>query len=301
MEGLGNDFIVVDLRAAPAPAWLDDGALIARLCDRHRGVGADGVLAILPPSPGVAAAARMRVRNADGSEAEMCGNGLRCVALYLLDEQPGTAEILAELMIETGAGVRRCGRPDAAVATPQQAGREAIEVSMGPPRLRRAEVPMLGPADEPCIDQQLRVGGEELRVTAVSMGNPHAVLFAPPGVSGAALRALAERLGPSLEAHPSFPRRTNVELCQRHGSDDYEVVVWERGCGITQACGTGACAVAVAATQLGYAAVDRWLRVRLLGGTLHIRVLAAGADVHMRGPARYVFRGQLEPLPGCPT
>ena len=297
MEGLGNDFVVVDLRRGPVPAWLDDGAAIARLCDRHRGVGADGVLAILPPRPGVAAVARMRVRNADGSEAEMCGNGLRCVARYLFEQAqplPKDAAPPRWLAIETAAGVRRCElhlRP-APPADPL-AGCE-IEIAMGAPALGRATVPMLGPP-EPCLDEPIQVGGETLRITAVSLGNPHAVIFVPAGVSGADLVALARRIGPQLESHPAFPQRTNVELCHQLTPEQLEVVVWERGCGITQACGTGACAVAVAACRLGRAPLDRWLQLHLPGGALGIRVLPVEQDVLMRGPARTVFWGHLPP------
>jgi diaminopimelate epimerase len=290
MEGLGNDFVVIDLRQGAVPDWLEDRAAIARLCDRHRGIGADGVLAVLPPRPGVTAAARMRVRNADGSEAEMCGNGLRCVARYLAEADLGGQN---PLYIETGAGVLRCtltGSP----AAPDP----LVEVAMGAPRLLRAAVPMLGPADEPCLDEPVALPGlapapAQVRLTAVSMGNPHAVIFAPAQVRGPALRALAEQLGPQVEHHPLFPSRTNVELCQRHGPADYEVVVWERGCGITQACGTGACAVAVAACRLGLAKADAWLTMELLGGPLQVRVLPQERDVLMRGPARKVYSGRL--------
>ena len=292
MEGLGNDFIVVDLRSGAPPAWLDDGAAIRRLCDRHRGVGADGVLAVLPARPGVAAVARMRVRNADGSEAEMCGNGLRCVARYLFEESPPPSLGLT-LDIETGAGVLRCELHRAAKSNLAASDELEIEIAMGAPRLQRAALPMLGPPTALCLNEPLVIAGDELRLTAVSMGNPHAVVFAAADVSGAALVALARRIGPELELHPLFPQRTNVELCHRRAANDYEVVVWERGCGITQACGTGACAVAVAACRLGLSPVDHWLRIELPGGPLQVRVLPGERDVRMRGPARSVYRGHL--------
>ncbi len=296
MEGLGNDFVVMDLRQAPPPRWLDDRAVIARLCDRHRGVGADGLLAVLPPRPGVAAAARMRVLNADGSEAEMCGNGLRCVARYLFEQAPVPTQAEPTLAIETAAGVLRCELHLRREGQPDPFDGCEIEIAMGAPRLLRAEVPMLGPPAEPCVDEPIVIGGETLRITAVSMGNPHAVIFVPAGVTGADLLALARRVGPPLSAHPAFPQRTNVELCHRRSAAEYEVVVWERGCGITQACGTGACAVAVAACRLGHAPPDRWLKIQLLGGVLGVRVLPAEHDVRMRGPARPVFWGRL-PMP----
>lgn len=299
MEGLGNDFIVVDLRHVPPPRWLDDRAAIARLCDRHRGVGADGILAVLPPRPGVAAVARLRVRNADGSEAEMCGNGLRCVARYLFEQVLPVGQALPVLAIETAAGVLGCELHLRGDSQPDPFDGCEIEIAMGAPRLARAAVPMLGPPAEPCVDEPIVLGGdggETLRITAVSMGNPHAVIFVPDGVAGADLVALARRVGPQLESHPAFPQRTNVELCHRRAADEYEVVVWERGCGITQACGTGACAVAVAACRLGHAPRDRWLKLQLLGGVLGVRVLLAEQDVRMRGPARPVFWGRL-PVP----
>jgi diaminopimelate epimerase len=305
MEGLGNDFLVLDFRATAAPAWLDDCLTITRLCDRHRGVGADGVLAVLPARPGVAAVARMRVLNADGSEAEMCGNGLRCVAKYLFEHDPalaerptpglGAAPCGPSLEIETGAGVLRCELPSTATDRPTAlaAGEREIEIAMGAPRLQRAAIPMGGPVAELCLDEPLVVAGEALRLTAVSMGNPHAVVFVPADVSGHALYALAQRLGPQVERHPLFPQRTNVEFCHRRTAEEYEVVVWERGCGITQACGTGACAVAVAACRLGLSAVDRWLTIQLPGGPLQIRVLPGEREVKMRGPARSVYWGRL--------
>ena len=306
MEGLGNDFIVVDLRQVPPPRWLDDRAVIARLCDRHRGVGADGILAVLPPRPGVAAAARLRVRNADGSEAEMCGNGLRCVARYLFEQTlqvgqalpveqrlpAGAAPVLA---IETAAGVLGC---ELHLRSERQAdpfdGCE-IEIAMGAPRLARAEVPMLGPPAEPCVDEPIvlgGVGGETLRITAVSMGNPHAVIFVPAGVTGADLLALARRIGPQLETHPAFPKRTNVELCHRRAADEYEVVVWERGCGITQACGTGACAAV--ATGIRDGLLERRVQVDLPGGTLFVSWDGPGNRLLLEGPAEVSFTGQFE-------
>jgi diaminopimelate epimerase len=166
---------------------------------------------------------------------------------------------------------------------------------MGVPHLERAAIPMLGPAAAVCLAEPLTVAGEALQLTAVSMGNPHAVVFVP--LSGPALYDQAQRLGPQVECHPLFPRRTNVEFCHRRSAQEYQVVVWERGCGITQACGTGACAVAVAACRLGLSETDRWLRIELPGGTLQVCVSAspdqgAGA-VKLRGPARRVYRGQL--------
>ncbi|MFO0573562.1 MAG: diaminopimelate epimerase [Polyangia bacterium] len=312
MEGLGNDFIVVDLRDLPdprgphdtesgsaAPPWLDDDAVIRALCDRHRGIGADGVLAILPAPAGSPAAARMRVRNADGSEAEMCGNGLRCVARFLVDHdrgEPGRAGPLArarDFLVETGAGRLRCvlhgepGGPD-----------DSVEIAMGAPRLRRREIPMRGEPESLCIAQPLQLAdGSSLVLTAVSMGNPHAVCFVdgePAAHERSDLHALAARLGPEVERLPLFPQRTNVELVRPAGDGVFSTVVWERGCGLTLACGTGACAVAVAACRTGRAAYGRWLTVVLPGGPLQIHVRPDESDVLLRGPARPVFRGEVD-------
>lgn len=280
-HGLGNDFVVVDLRGAQrdgdAP-WPEDEPVVRALCDRQFGVGADGVLPILPPvSDG--ADARMRVLNADGSEAEMCGNGLRCVAKYLYERDPALRR--DRLVIDTGAGALACDMTaeDGRVAT--------VTVNMGRPRLTRGEIPMTGPAGERCLGAPLEVGGRELAIHAVSMGNPHAIAFVDE--TGAALRALAERVGPSVEHHAWFPQRTNVEFARVHGPTSIELVVWERGCGITSACGTGACATAVAACLADHARPGTEIEVRLLGGPLYITVADDYSTVFMRGPAAHVF------------
>jgi diaminopimelate epimerase len=283
-QGLGNDFVVVDLRRGEPRPSPNDLALAAKVCDRHFGIGGDGVLAVLPATtPG--AHGRMRVLNSDGSEAEMCGNGIRCVAKFLYDRDPALR--LSPLRIDTGAGVLACHvtpGPDGLV--------ESVAVDMGRPRLTRGEIPMLGAAGERCVAESLRLGGRDLVVTAVSMGNPHAVLFVDQ--TGAALRALAEALGPRIETDPTFPRRTNVEFARVTDHGDLELVVWERGCGITLACGTGACATAVAACLTGRAQAGREIGVDLLGGRLAITVAPDLTGVTMRGPARLVFDGQID-------
>ncbi|MGE5185571.1 MAG: diaminopimelate epimerase, partial [Acidobacteriota bacterium] len=192
-QGLGNDFIVVDLRGERGPdaAAVQEPGVVRALCDRQFGIGADGVLAILPASDAVA---RMRVLNADGSEAEMCGNGIRCVVQELHD-RGGVAE--RELAIETGAGRLVC-----------QLGDDGVTVAMGAPRLRRGEIPMTGPAGERCIEQPLSIPGHGARAfTAVSMGNPLAVTFVD---SLDDARRLAPVIGPIVEHHATFPQRTNV-------------------------------------------------------------------------------------------
>jgi diaminopimelate epimerase len=244
-HGLGNDFLVVDLRAvAPeeSVAWQDPTAVKA-LCDRQFGVGGDGVLAILP-AVSAGADARMRVLNADGSEAEMCGNGLRCVVKHLFDQDPSVRK--EALVIDTGAGPLRCEIHSSGTHA------RAVTVDMGRPRLTRAEIPMTGPGGERCVDQPIDIPGdtETRKVTAVSMGNPHAVVFVDqPGEH----RRLARAIGPALETHAWFPKKTNAEFAHVHSPREIHLIVWERGVGITNACGTGACATVVAACLTGRA------------------------------------------------
>jgi diaminopimelate epimerase len=283
-QGLGNDFVVVDLRAGEPAPTPNDPAAAERLCDRHFGIGADGVLPILAATV-AGADARMRVLNADGSEAEMCGNGIRCVAKFLHDRDPAMRR--SPLRIETGAGVLAC-----AVTTGADGLVDTVAVEMGRPRLGRGEIPMTGAAGERCLEQPLEVAGRALSITGVSMGNPHAIAFVDE--TGAALRRLAETVGPSVETHAWFPRRTNSEFARVHAPDDIELVVWERGCGITLACGTGACATAVAACLTGRARPGREIGVRLPGGRLGVTVAPDYSGVTMRGPARLSFEGSVE-------
>jgi diaminopimelate epimerase len=229
VEGLGNDFLVVDLRPGkPAQALADIATrpeIVRALCDRNFGVGGDGVLAILP---GDAGDARMRVLNADGSEAEMCGNGLRCVAKLLYDTDPALRR--NPLRIDTGAGLRECKLE----VKKQRA--TTVTVEMGVPQLAPRLVPVASDAPR-LVRAPLRVGGRDFAFTAVSMGNPHAVIFVDDPAAN--LRELAATFGPLIETDARFPRRTNVEFAARRGPDsnrEIDVVVWERGCGITLAC-----------------------------------------------------------------
>jgi diaminopimelate epimerase len=292
-QGLGNHFVVVDLRGGEPTPTPNDPHAAERICEPHFGAGADGVLPILPATvPG--ADARMRVLNADGSEAEMCGNGLRTVVKHLYDRDPSLRKPL--LRIETGEGVLACS------VTPGADGlADTVSVEMGRPRLTRAEIPMIDPvasgltvggAGERCIEQTLDIAGRATLITAVSMGNPHAITFVSE--SGAALRTLAETYGPPLEHHVAFPRRTNAEFAHVISPEHIELVVWERGCGITFACGTGACATAVAACLTGRAKVGTEIRVQLLGGPLAITVAPDYSGVTMRGPARLVFDASMD-------
>jgi diaminopimelate epimerase len=271
-HGLGNDFVVLDRRQTGVDI---DAETSRRMCDRRRGIGADGVLALLPSKSGLA---RMVVHNADGSIAEMCGNGLRCAVKYLVDHSGTRPE---RIHVETGAGVLSC------VPTYGPGGVDEVDVSMGPARLVAANLPS-GATGQPFLEAPVP-GHPGLRGTAVSMGNPHLVLLDRPLDE-------AERLGPTLERHPGFPDRTNVEFA-RVDPDGLTLVVWERGCGLTQACGTGACATATAAVLAQRLPADAWLRVTLPGGDLSIRVPADLSDIRLRGPATFVFEGVVA-LPG---
>jgi diaminopimelate epimerase len=280
-HGLGNDFLVVDLRAAGADeaAAIQAPRTVIALCDRQFGVGGDGVLAILPSAT---ADARMRVLNSDGSEAEMCGNGIRCVAKELY-ERGGLRK--PSLAIDTGAGRLVCeidARGDAVAS---------VTVAMGTPRLLRGEIPMTGPAGERCIEQPLAAASAIRPVTCVSMGNPHAIAFV---ASRAEALELARTAGPVIEHHAWFPNRTNVEFAHIKARGEIDLVVWERGCGITLACGTGACATTVAAVVTGRADEGTPVRVNLPGGSLEITVQAGLGGVAMKGPALHVFDGELD-------
>ena len=270
-HGLGNDFVVLDRRRGGRDL---DAEATRRLCDRRRGIGADGVLSLLPSER---AAARMVVHNADGSIAEMCGNGIRCAAKYLADQQ---APPPAFIDLETGAGVLRCELGYGS------SGVEEVTVSMGPARLVAPNLPS-GKTGSPFVRAPLP-DSPPLAGTAVSMGNPHLVIFE------ADLRE-AGILGPRLEGCEGFPERTNVELARVVGGG-LEVSVWERGAGLTQACGTGACASVAAAVVEGRLPPGRWTRVRLPGGELQIRAEADLSNVLLRGPATYVFEATLPAL-----
>jgi diaminopimelate epimerase len=282
-EGTGNDFVVVDLRpgrpAAVGADTIQDPAVVREICDRHFGVGADGVLAILPSATGDA---RMRVLNADGSEAEMCGNGLRCVAKVLYESDPALRR--PTLNIETGAGVLACLLEVEAGAV------RTVTEEMGRPRLTRTEIPLAPGGGTRALRETIRAGDRDFRFTAVSMGNPHAVIF----VDGAdELRTLATTYGPLLEVADRFPRRTNVEFARVRGQE-IDLVVWERGSGLTLACGTGACATAVAAALEERLAPGHDTPVHLPGGTLSITVAPDYSGVRLRGPARVAFEGELD-------
>ncbi len=213
----------------------------------------------------------------------MCGNGIRCVAKVLYETDPALRR--SPLRIETGAGVLECAIDaiDGEV--------RSVAVQMGRPRLTRSEIPLAPGGTERVVRTAIAASGRPFQFTGVSMGNPHAVIFVDD--PGANLREFAETFGPTLEHAPTFPHRTNVEFARiRDGQID--LVVWERGCGITLACGTGACATVVAACLEERSIPGREVAVNLPGGTLHITVAPDYAGVRMRGPARSVFRSELD-------
>lgn len=268
MHGCGNDYVVVDgvHESIPEPA-----PLARRVCDRRTGVGSDGLILALP---GDNAPLRMRMFNPDGSEAEMCGNGLRCLARFAHERALVGGDRVVP--VETGAGTLT-------TEIHATAGRiHAVSVDMGRPHLERADIPMVGPAGH-VVEELFELDDWRRPLTAVSMGNPHAVFFVD-AVSDVPLEAI----GPRIERHAVFPRRTNVEIVEVLGPGEVRQRTWERGVGETRACGTGACAVAVAGVLTGR--TERRVLVRLLGGDLEI-VWDEADHVHMRGPAVEVFVG----------
>lgn len=270
MHGLGNDYVYVDLFDQALPG--DPGPLAVSMSDRHLGVGSDGLILI---GPSDRADARMRMFNLDGSEGEMCGNGIRCVAKYVYDHGIARKD---RVTIETGRGVLTLDL--------EVEGGEAsrVRVDMGTPILRSADIPTTLPGDPP-VDVPVEVGGLELRQTAVSMGNPHAVAF----VDDVAAFPL-EAIGPKWERHPAYPRRVNVHVVQVIGPGEVRMRTWERGSGITQACGTGACAVCVAGVLTGR--TGRKVVAHLPGGALELEWPSDDAPVFMTGPATEVFSGE---------
>lgn len=266
-QGLGNDFLIIEKESLADLQLTTDQAI--SLCDRHRGVGADGVLIVDVDAPS------MQVINSDGSIPEMCGNGLRCAALHLarLTSLPAL-----QVNVRTMAGPHACD-------VSNRPGEETVAVEMAPPSLLPAHLPLL--ADSPWLDHPFIVDGRTLRLSAVSMGNPHAVTFDDLGDARL-------EIGPLIQADASFPEGVNVGFVSEHDGNSMRLDVLERGAGWTQACGTGACAAAVAAVETGRAERDEPLSIRLPGGTLDITVRSSGEPVRMQGPARFVFRGEVE-------
>ncbi|MDX2215110.1 MAG: diaminopimelate epimerase [Oculatellaceae cyanobacterium bins.114] len=274
-HGLGNDFILVDNRHQTEPCITPEQAI--EWCDRHFGIGADGVIFALPGQGETDYT--MRIFNSDGSEPEMCGNGIRCLAKFIADlEQAETGSARPAYRIHTLAGL----------ITPKLENDGQITVDMGLPRLLAAEIPTtLTAPHEQVIDQLLEVAGQSWQVTCVSMGNPHCITFVED-VEAFSL----ESLGPQFEHHPVFPKRTNTEFIQVVRRDYLKMRVWERGAGITLACGTGACASLVAGVLNDKC--DRAATVELPGGCLQIEWSAVDQHLYMTGPATKVFAGKKD-------
>ncbi|MBP0018695.1 MAG: diaminopimelate epimerase [Cyanobacteria bacterium SBLK] len=271
-HGLGNDFILIDNRHASEPLISPDRAIA--LCDRNFGIGGDGVIFALPSENDTDYT--MRIFNSDGSEPEMCGNGIRCLARFLGElegrETPGRA-----YRIHTLAGTM----------LPQIEAGGRVKVDMGLPQLLAGEIPTtLTEGDRQVIDRPLEVAGRTWRVTCVSMGNPHCITFVP----NADAISLAD-IGPQFEHHSAFPQRTNTEFIEIIKNNYIKMRVWERGAGATLACGTGACATVVAGVL--NRKCDRKTTVELPGGCLDIHWDEETGRVYMSGPAEKVFSGKV--------
>ncbi|OCQ92594.1 diaminopimelate epimerase [Oscillatoriales cyanobacterium USR001] len=270
-HGLGNDFILIDNRHESEPILTRSQA--AELCDRHFGIGADGIIFALPGQNNTDYT--MRIYNSDGSEAEMCGNGIRCLAKFIADLEGVNAK--TQYRIHTLSGVM----------TPKLLSDSQVKVDMGEPRLLAAEIPTtLGFPDQKVVELPLEVSGQFWSVTCVSMGNPHCITFVDD-VSAIAL----ETIGPLFEHHGVFPQRTNTEFIEIIQRNYVKMRVWERGAGVTLACGTGACAAVVAGVLAGKC--DRQAKVELPGGILAIEWSEIDRRLYMTGPAVRVFTGTI--------
>ncbi len=275
MHGCGNDYIYVDgfkehISQEQKPE------IVKKLSDRHFGIGGDGVIFINPSED---ADFEMEMYNMDGSRAEMCGNGIRCVAKFVYDKG---------LTDKTSISVISCGRVKYLDLTIEEGKVSTVKVNMGSPILRAEEIPVITENEkEAVISQDIEVDGESYKMTCVSMGNPHAVVFMDD-VAGLAI----EKIGPLFEKHIRFPKRINTEFVKIIDKDTIEMRVWERGTGETLACGTGACACAVACILNGL--TNEEITVKLLGGILQIQWDREADIVYMTGPARTVFEGEIE-------
>ncbi len=266
MHGTGNDFIVIDCRSFDLT---DPAGFAVRYCHRRFGIGADQLLLLYPSD---VADFKMRICNADGSEVEMCGNGIRCFAKYIWDRHISAKQTLE---VETLAGIIKTER----------SGND-VKVDMGEPIFDPQKIPVNIQSPAPVVDYPLNIGGREFRLTFVSMGNPHAVIFIDEDVS----KFPIETFGPQIENHLLFPRRTNVEFVNVADRNKLIMRVWERGSGETLACGTGATATAIAAMIKGLA--EKHVTVSLSGGNLSIK-WAPNNHAYMTGPAVEVFEGVI--------
>ena len=268
MHGLGNDFILMD---EIDPSRFDLEKLAIDLCDRHQGIGADGIILILPSE---VADVKMRIINSDGSEANMCGNGIRCFAKYVYDNQINTA---TSFTIETGAGIMV---PELIIEDEKVL---AVKVNMGSPNLERSAIPMTGAAGT-VINEPLNVSGKEYTVTSMLMGVPHTVVFVDKLIDTDIVT-----LGRQIEKNPIFPKGTNVNFVELINDHEIKLRTWERGAGSTLACGTGSCASAVASCLNGK--TGKVVTVHLTLGDLLIEWI--DGIVYMTGSANHVFTGEL--------
>ena len=278
MQGAGNDFVLVEA----SNVQCDWSQVALAMCDRHYGIGADGLLLLLPSGT---ADLRMRIFNTDGSEADACGNGLRCIIKYFVDRGLANYES-QQISVETLAGVRKAEiyRADGKVTK--------VQTGMGKPGFGEKEIPVVPTPGEgniidikSMIQYSITVDGRELQLSLVSMGNPHAVYFCPHSVSDFPLA----QLGSKVEHYQDFPQRINFEVVQVLGQQQIEARVWERGVGETLACGSGACAITVAAQKHGY--ISDKVDIKLPGGTLGVAWDGNG-EVFLSGPAETVFSGE---------
>ena len=271
-QGCGNDFLLIDCREKELA---DYGAFAKKSCDRHFGVGGDGVLVILTSDK---ADFRMRIFNADGSEAEMCGNGIRCFARYLYDHHITDKK---KFTVETGAGilVPEIVEKDGVVT--------GVRVDMGEPVLEADKIPMAGYGNRRVVNEPVEVAGRKWNITGVSMGNPHCVVFVDDIKT-----TPIEEVGPIFEVQERYPKKTNTEFVQVLDRQHMRMRVWERGAAITLACGTGACATLTAAVLNGK--TDRRAEITLDGGKLDIEWSEKDNHIYMTGPAVQVFAGEVE-------
>lgn len=278
-QGLGNDFVLLDRREDERSI---SPQLARALCDRTVGVGADGVLSIMSPAAGEAHL-RVEIHNADGSIAKMCGNGLRCCALHAISTL-SIGDGRSPVVLETAVGNREAKLVSMNGCVPR------IRVEMGRPLLEASDVPVRHPLPEEgrVIEAPIEIGGRAVFLTAVSMGNPHAVIFDPEGSD----TALAE-IGAALDGNPAFPNGVNTGLARLTSKTAMELAVWERGVGATRACGSGACAAVVAAALTGRVEAGASVEVRLPGGNLSIELEKDLSKVALTGPAQQVYTGTL--------
>lgn len=268
LHGLGNDYHFIDCTAREIA---DPAELSRQMSHRHLGVGSDGIILVLPSDT---ADFRMRIFNADGSEAETCGNGLRCFAKFVYERGMTDKD---DIVVDTLAG------PNHLKMTIEQGKVVSVRSNMGKPRFERAEIPMLGPEGR-VIEEAIEVGDETLHVTCANIGNPHAVFFVPDATA-----VDLAKIGPLVEHHPSFPKRTNVEFVTVRDRANMVMRIWERGSGITMASGSGSCGSALAAMITDR--VDRKVNVHLVYGVLTIEWAEDGC-VYQQGPATEVFSGE---------